>query len=221
MPLEQSLPLQGDLRTWQPKITLPEALAKGAEARPDLAATRLDQSLRDAQVRSAKAEAVPNVVGSVRFTRSNDLFDQLGVTRSGVPVPIRDLDKMLTAGVSITLPTRNRNQGNIQAAEARTTSARLRNQYLEQVVAQEITSAYRRFEAAQRSRSIFESAVLDRSQDNLRIIRAAYSAGELRLFDVLNEQRRLVDTQRAYTEVLREYFLSVVELERAVGASLP
>ena len=221
MPLEQSLPLQGDLRTWQPKITLPEALAKGAEARPDLAATRLDQSLRDAQVRSAKAEAVPNVVGSVRFTRSNDLFDQLGVTRSGVPVPIRDLDKMLTAGVSITLPTRNRNQGNIQAAEARTTSARLRNQYLEQVVAQEITSAYRRFEAAQRSRSIFESTVLDRSQDNLRIIRAAYSAGELRLFDVLNEQRRLVDTQRAYTEVLREYFLSVVELERAVGASLP
>ena len=88
-------------------------------------------------------------------------------------------------------------------------------------MAQEITAAYRRFEASQRARAIFEGTVLDRSQDNVRIIRAAYSAGELRLFDVLNEQRRLVDTQRAYTEVLKEYFLSVVELERAIGVPLP
>jgi cobalt-zinc-cadmium efflux system outer membrane protein len=182
---------------------------------------RIQQSLSDSEVRASKAEAVPNLVGSVRFTRSNDLFDQFGTNRAGAVVPIRDLDKMLTAGVSIVLPFRNRNQGNIQAAEARTASARLRSQYLEQVVAQEVTSAYRRFEAARQARSIFEGTVLNQAQDNVRIIRAAYTAGELRLFDVLNEQRRLVDTQRAFTEVLREYFLSVVELERAVGAQLP
>jgi cobalt-zinc-cadmium efflux system outer membrane protein len=219
--LDQPLPLQGDLRTWRTDLTLAEALTKGAAARPDLAASRMEQSLRDSEVRASKAEAVPNLVGSVRFTRSNDLFDQYGTNRAGAVTPIRDLDKMLTVGVSIVLPSRNRNQGNIQAAEARTVSARYRNQYLEQVVAQEITSAYRRFEAAQRARSVFEGNVLDRSQDNVRIIRAAYSAGELRLFDVLNEQRRLVDTQRAYTEVLKEYYLSVVELERAVGVPLP
>lgn len=221
MQLDQPLPLQGDLRNWRTDLTLAEALAKGAASRPDLAATRIGQSLRDSEVRSAKAEAVPNLVGSVRFTRSNDLFDQYGTNRAGAVTPIRDLDKMLTVGVSITLPSRNRNQGNIQAAEARTATAKYQSQYLEQVVAQEITSAYRRFEAAQRARSIFEGTVLDRSQDNVRIIRAAYSAGELRLFDVLNEQRRLVDTQRAYTDVLKEYFLSVVELERAIGVPLP
>lgn len=221
MQLDQPLPLQGDLRNWRTDLSLAEALAKGVAARPDLAAVRIEQSLRDSEVRASKAEAVPNLVGTVRYTRSNDLLDQLGLNRAGAVVPIRDLDKMLTAGVSIVLPIRNRNQGNIQAAEARTTSAKFRSQYLEQVVAQEITAAYRRFEAAQRARSIFEGTVLDRSQDNVRIIRAAYTAGELRLFDVLNEQRRLVDTQRAYTEVLREYFLSVVELERAIGVPLP
>lgn len=221
MSLDQSLPLRGDLLTWQTNLTLADALAKATQARPDLAATRIEQSLRDSEVRAFRAEAVPNLVGSVRFTRTNDLFDQFGTNRAGAVVPIRDLDKMLTAGVSIILPFRNRNQGNIQAAEARTTSAKLRSQYLEQVVAQEVTSAYRRFEAAKQARSIFEGTVLNQSQDNVRIIRAAYTAGELRLFDVLNEQRRLVDTQRAYTDVLREYFLSVVELERAIGVGLP
>jgi cobalt-zinc-cadmium efflux system outer membrane protein len=219
--LDQDLALKGDLVSWRTTITLDAALAKASESRPDLAAFRMEQSLRNSEVKAAKAEAVPNVVGSVRFTRSNDLFDQFGTSKAGAIVPIRDLDKTLTAGVSITLPVRNRNQGNVQAAEARTASARLKSQYQEQVVAQEVTSAYRRFEAARQARSIFEDSVLSQSQNNVRIIRAAYTAGELRLFDVLNEQRRLVDTQRAYTEVLREYFLSVVELERAVGAELP
>jgi cobalt-zinc-cadmium efflux system outer membrane protein len=221
MQLDQELPLQGSLQSWQTTLTLTEALARAESTRPDLGASRIEQSLRNSEVRSSKAEAVPNLVGSVRYTRSNDLFDQYGLNRAGSVVPIRDLDKMLTVGVSIVLPLRNRNQGIIQAAEARTASAQLRSQYLQQVVAQEVTSAYRRFEAAKRARSVFEGSVLDRSQENVRIIRAAYTAGELRLFDVLNEQRRLVDTQRAYTDVLREYFLSVVELERSIGAPLP
>ena len=122
--LDQPLPLQGDLRNWRTDLTLTEALARGAGSRPDLAASRIEQSLRDSEVRASKAEAVPNLVGSVRFTRSNDLFDQYGTNRAGAVTPIRDLDKMLTVGVSIVLPSRNRNQGNIQAAEARTVSAK-------------------------------------------------------------------------------------------------
>lgn len=220
MPLGDPLLLRGDLRNTGTLITLEEALSRGAESRPDLLASRIQRSLRNSEVRSAEAEARPNLVGSVSYTRSDDTFDQFGLNRAGAVVPIRDLDKMLTVGISITLPFRNRNQGNIAAAEARVRSAQLETRYLDQVVAQEITAAYRRFEAAQRALAVFEGNVLDRSQDNLRIIRAAYTAGELRLFDVLNEQRRLVDTQRAYTEVLLEYFQSVVELERAVGAPI-
>jgi len=36
--------------------------------------------------------------------------------------------------------------------------------------------------------------------------------------DVINEQRRLVDTQRAYTDLLREAFIAAVEIERATGS---
>lgn len=218
--LDQPLTLQGDLHTRPANITLSNALSRALASRPDLAAARIEESLRDAETRAARAEGVPNVVGTTRYTRTNSQFDQLGLTDAGVPVPIRDTDNILSAGVSITLPLRNRNQGNIQAAEARTKSAQLRRQYLEQVVKQEVEAAFSRFEAARRSVEIFDKSVLDRAQDNVRIIRAAYTAGELRLFDVLNEQRRLTDTQRAYTDVLREYFVSVVELERSIGVPI-
>lgn len=218
--LDQPLTLQGNLSKLPKVFTLAEVLAKGLSLRPDLAAIRIGQSLRGSETRAAKAEAIPNVIGTLRYTRSDDTLDQLGLSRAGAPIPIRDLDHMVSAGLSVTLPIRNRNQGNIQAAIARTESARLRSQYLERIVAQEITSAFGRFEAAGRSLAIFDQSILARAEQNVGIIRAAYTAGELRLFDVLNEQRRLIDTQRAYTEVLREYFLSVVELERAIGSPI-
>lgn len=218
--LDQPLTLRGDLHTSPASISLADALSRALASRPDLAAARIEESLRDAETRAARAEAVPNLVGTTRYTRTNSGFDQLGLNDAGASVPIRATDNVLSAGVSITLPLRNRNQGNIQAAEARTRSVQLRRQYLEQIVKQEVAGAFSRFEAARRSVEIFDRSVLDRAQDNVRIIRAAYTAGELRLFDVLNEQRRLTDTQRAYTDVLREYFVSIVELERAIGVPL-
>lgn len=219
--LDQPLKLSGNLRAIPVTISLDQALKKAIASRPDLQAARLQETLGEAEARSARAEAVPNMIATGRYSRTNSAFPQLGLSAAGAPVPLRDQDNIASVGISINVPARNRNQGNIAAAEARTESARLRGKFLEQVVIQEVRSAYSRYEAAQQSLRIFDQSVLNRSQDNLRIIRAAYTAGELRLLDVLTEQRRVIDTQRAYTDVLKEYFESIVELERAVGAPLP
>jgi cobalt-zinc-cadmium efflux system outer membrane protein len=218
--IDEPLRLTGDLRM-QPVVASPsEALAKALSVRPDLQAARIEEKLRDAETRSTRAEAVPNLVASGRYTHTNSAFDQLGLTTSGATTPLRDTDNILTGGISITLPFRNRNQGLIQAAIARTDAARLRRQFVEQVITQEVRSAYSRYEATRRALTVFDQSILNRSADNVRIIQAAFNAGELRLFDVINEQRRLTDTQRAYTDVLRQYYIAVVELERAVGAPL-
>ncbi len=217
MGLDEPLRLRGDLRPAAIKLALAEALERASRERPDLRAARVQEVLAEAEVRAARAEAVPNLIASGGYTRTYSAFDQLGFTPGGAPAALRDKDNLATVGLSITLPTRNRNQGLIQAAVARQNASRLRRQFLEQIVARETRSAMSRYEAAREALAIFDQQVLDSAQDNLRIIRAAYSAGELRVFDVVNEQRRLVDTQRAYTDVLREYYLSVVELERAIG----
>jgi len=220
MNLDESLRLNGDLSTPPVTITLAEAIERALGERPDLKIARLEENLAEAEVRLARAEATPNLIGFARYTRVTSRFDQFGMNGAGALVPIRDTDNLFTAGVSLTLPTRNRNQGNIQAAAARREAAGLRRQFVEQVVRREVNAAYSRYETARRALEIFDQRVIAQAQDNLRIIRAAYGLGELRVFDVINEQRRLVDTQKAYTEVLREYYLALVELERAVGAPL-
>ena len=43
--------------------------------------------------------------------------------------------------------------------------------------------------------------------------------GELRLVDLLNQQRVLIDTQMSYLEVQRDSMLALVDLERAIGSA--
>lgn len=220
MNLNEPLRLSGDLSTPPLTISLSEAIERAFVERPDLKAAQVEEKLADAEVRLAHAEAIPNLIGFARYSRVNSRFDQFGLNGGGALVPIRDTDNLFTAGVSITLPTRNRNQGNIQAAVARREAAQLRRQFIEQVVRREVNAAYSRYETARRALEIFDQRVIGQAQENLRIIRAAHNLGELRVFDVINEQRRLIDTQKAYTEVLKEYYLALVELERAIGAPI-
>lgn len=220
--LENDSPLRigGDLIVRQLKVPLADLLARAMAERPDLQVARMDEQMREAEVRSARAEAIPNLVASGRYARTNDNLGLQGIAASGALAPIIDLDHTFTVGVSLNLPIRNRNQGLIQAAIARTEGTRFRRKFVEQVVAQEVRAAYTRHEAAQRALAVYDQTVLNKSRDNLRTIQAAFAAGELRLFDVINEQRRLTDTQRAYTEVLREAYASQIDLERAVGGTV-
>ncbi|MFB3827471.1 MAG: TolC family protein [Bryobacteraceae bacterium] len=189
-----------------------EELARRALAqRPDIQAARVEERIAGAQLRLAQSQAAPDVVLTGRYAHVQSRFDQ--------PFPLRDRDNLLAAGVSISLPVRNRNQGNIEAAVARRRAARLRREALERSARNEVIAAVSRYDAARRALDIFAPGVVRQSEENLRIVRGAYELGELRLLDVINEQRRLLETQRAYTDLLREANIAVAELERAVAAT--
>ena len=202
------------------RLTLAAALERGLASRPDLAAARGEEVRSAAEVRLAQAERVPDLAALVRYTDSQTRFDQFGLTASGAIAPIRDHDRVLTGGVSITLPLLSRNQGQIEAARARESAAALRRQFLIRSVEAEIRGAYGRYVAAQQAVEVFSKTVIQPSQESVSVLRASYSAGEVRLFDVLAEQRRLIDTQKAYTEAIRQEALARVALERAIGAPL-
>ena len=82
-------------------------------------------------------------------------------------------------------------------------------------------AAYQSWRTASDSLQTLETGVLDPSQKNLTVIREAYKLGQLRLLDVLNEQRRLVDTQLAYIDAQADAARSLAELERAAGGIHP
>jgi cobalt-zinc-cadmium efflux system outer membrane protein len=113
-----------------------------------------------------------------------------------------------------------RNRGNIEAAIARQSGAGLRRGYLESVIPTQVEAAYQRWRAAQSAADVFTKDVIDQSEKNLAVMRQAYNLGELRLLDILNEQRRLLDTELSYIDTQAELFRSYAELEEATGGSL-
>jgi len=215
-----TIAVRGELAPPVLSLSLEDVIARALGERPDLKAARSEEVRAEAELRLARAERVPDVIGLVRYSRIQSQFPQLGVSPSGQLAPLRDTDHVLTMGVSIPLPFANRNQGNVEAAMARRQAAALRRQFVEQSVRTEAIVAHTQYIATLRALEAFGQDVVTQSQDSLEIIRASYDLGEVELLDLLQEQRRLVDTQRAYTEILKEHYVARAMLEAAVGTEV-
>lgn len=190
--------------------------------RPDLQSARLGEQRELAGISLAKAEAKPDVTVSAGYSRQNSQFDGLyGFTSLGAVSPIRDRMDTLNFGVSIPLRTSRSGAGNVQSATARASGAKAHREFLERSIPIEVEAAYQRWKTALGSLSMMQSGVIDPSQSNLKIMQEAYKSGQLRLLDVLNQQRQLVDAQLAFIDTQADAMRSWAELERAVGGNLP
>jgi len=195
-----------------PPASLDAAVGIALRARPDLRFARLSEEVARAGYRLARAQAAPQVTAFVQYSNILGTFDNSPV---GV---ITDRDRLLGLGVSVTLPILNRNQGAKAEAQLAITQARRRHEFLESAVRAEVAAAYRRYEAAQASLQTYERDVIARSTQNIRTMRAAYEAGAFRITEVINEQRRLLDTQREFTQALAERYRALADLQAAMGA---
>jgi outer membrane protein, heavy metal efflux system len=194
-----------------PPASLDAAVAIALRTRPDLRFARLSEAVAQAGYRLVKAQAAPQVTAFVQYSDVLGTFDD---TPIGV---LNDRDKLLAFGVSVTLPIFNRNQGAKAEARLAITQAQRRREFTESVVRAEVTAAYRRYEAAQSSVQTYERGVIERSEQNVQTMRAAYQVGAFRVTELLAEQRRLVDMQREMTEALAERYRALAELRAALG----
>ena len=202
-------------------VPMDEVRRRALEMRPDLRALRTLASLAAAELDLTESLGRPDLTVSAQFSRRYaQMEDPLRTAGSGSPLLLRDRDNVLTLGISIPLQGRNRNQGNVEAAAARLTAAQRRREHLELTIPIEVEAAWQRYQAARNTVGILNRGVLDESEKNLAIIRQAYQLGQLRLLDVLNEQRRLLETQLGYIDAEAELARSLADLERTAGGEL-
>jgi len=202
--------------------SLGELKKHALENRPDLQVARLEEERESAGVTLSKAEAKPDVTLSAGYSRQYSQFDGLyAFNSSGALNPIRDQVDILNFGVSVPLRTTRSGAGNVHAAAARASGVRLRREYVERNIPLELEGAYQRWSAANESLKMMQTGVLDPSAANLSVIREAYKLGQLRLLDVINEQRRLVDAQMQFIGLQADAARAWAEVERAAGGSLP
>lgn len=202
-------------------FTMADMQRQAAERRPELRAAKLEEERGAAELGLTEAQGRADVTLSAQYSFRNETVGGLyGSTATGQAALLRDRDNILSFGVSIPLLTRRRNVGNIEAATARAVGSRTLRQHLEASIPLEVEAAWQHWDAAAQSLNILESGVLRQSEKNLDVIRQAHALGQLRLLDVLNEQRRLIDTQMAYIEAESDVRRGFIELERAVGGDL-
>jgi len=189
--------------------------------RADLKGARLEEEQQSAGIALAKAESKPDVTVSAGYNRQSTQFEGLyALNSAGALSPIRDQVDVLNFGISIPLHTSRSGAGNVQAAASRASGARLHREYLERTIPLEVEAAYQRWRTARDSMQLLQTGVLDQSDANLSVIREAYKLGQLRLLDVINEQRRLVDTQMQFIDAQADVARTWAELERASGGNL-
>jgi len=194
-----------------PPASLAAAIDIALRHRPDLKLARLNEEVAQAGLSLTRANSTPDVTAFSRYTLNRSSYED-------TPVGVRsDRDKLLTFGVSIGIPVFNRNQGTKAEFAVAISQAERRREFLETVVRSEVESAYARYQAAQVAVTTYEQGVIARSTDNIRVVRAAYELGQFSITDLLNEQRRLVDSQRDFTETLSEQYRALADLQAALG----
>jgi len=144
-------------------------------------------------------------------------FPQQGFSSTGALEPIRSVFHYVSVGATVTLPVLSRNQGTVAAAEAERTGAAARVEAARLSAQSEIAAARSRDTNARRALDAYSHDAVGLAKQNLDVVRQTYELGRGTLLDVLNEQRRYLDVERAYTDVLREAYEAREMLKTALG----
>ena len=140
------------------RLARPGALA----SRPDLDAARTDVALARARIRKEEADGRWDASVNVGYQRQEIGFELNGLTDRGGTRPIQDVFHCFGGGVTITLPVRNRNQGNVQAARAEVRGGRAApGVRSSSSVRQEVAAAFTQHDVARRSLALYARGVRD------------------------------------------------------------
>lgn len=213
VPFEEPLKLREEISTASIPLlpsTIETSITVGLKNRPEIRLAELDEQLATAGLRLVRSQSKPDVTAYTRYTQGRAGFDD---PRG----KFFQRDRSLTFGVAIGLPIFNKNQGAKAEAAIAIRQAQERRIFAEQVVKNEIIIAFQRIEAAKRALSILETAVLPRSRENIITIRRVYEIGELKITDLIAEQRKLLDANRDLTETLTERYRAQADLFIALG----
>ena len=180
-----------------------EKLVTAVEHNPDFLVFASEARLRDAELRLARAQAVP------------DLTLGIGVQHSTV-----SHDTALIAAFSIPLPIFNRNQGAIDEAQVRRmqTEAQRRATFLSTRAV--LYGLYQQLLTARSRVETLRTDALPQAEQALRQTRMGYERGRFSYLELATAQQDLLSLRVAAIEAAANYHLVLTEIERLTGEPL-
>lgn len=123
----------------------------------------------------------------------------------------------IMAGFSIPLPLFDRNQGSVARSLAEITKAQALQEGSTQSIQSEVSSALASLRRRYAMLNRIKGSMLHKAEESWRIARAAYKEQGLDLMRFIDAFRTHNEIRLMYERTMREYQLSMVELETAVG----
>lgn len=199
---------RGTLKDQAPSPPSPESLiALAIRNRPDLAANRLGVRSALANVDVQHRERFSDVFASYSPFEYNGNNGNPGVSPS----------QGWGAGLFVSVPLFNRNQGNIARAERNVRQTQIEVDALDRLVAAEVENATLEYASSRAAVERIERQILPRAEHRRADLRRLYTEGQENLDVYLNAQRDYNEVIRQYRDTLIRHRRSMLALNTAVG----
>ena len=185
--------------------------------RSDVLEAEARVAMAEAQIERARREGRTDVSLFGMYMRMDAGFPQRGFNDAGELARVRGVFHYVGGGAMVTLPLQNRNQGTVAAAQADRAGAASELEAARLRAQADLAAARTRVAHARQAIQAFGEDAIPLAKSNLETVRQTYELGRATLLDVLTEQRRYLDIQRAYSDVLREAYQSRQALRQALG----
>ncbi|MCC7009962.1 MAG: TolC family protein [Acidobacteria bacterium] len=193
--------------------------ARAGVDRADVQEARARVGLADARIDVLRREARIDARLFASYMRMDAGFPQRGFTADDRLEPIRGVFHYVAFGAAVTVPILDRNQGAVAAARAARNGAAADYEAARLTAAAEIAAARAQAAQADAAVALFRDRASALARQTLSVVTQSYALGRMTVFDVLAEQRRFLDVERAYTAALRAAFEARTALMRAVGGA--
>ena len=188
--------LDGSLTSDVPDLTWDGSLAKLLELSPQLSRARFGADRARTGLARAEAKPIPNL--TVQAGSQYDFATQTQIANLQIGFP---------------LPIRNRNRGNIAAAEAEWIAATRETERIELWVQRSLADAYRQY-ATNRTRALrYHKVILPTAKKAREMSLTLFDAGEMGFTQLFTVQRSYATTQVEYVESLESLWHSIVAID--------
>ena len=173
---------------------------------PDLQAAKQEYEQAEQSVRVARYQRWP--------------WFRLGPAIDRNDVEGNDLTNKVGFGFALDLPIVNFNQGEIRRSEA--DRDRLYAAYIAKLHDHraDLNEAYRNVKAQEELIQMFQTTILPALEENKQLTEAGFQLNELNLLQILTTQDRVLRSQSEFISSELQYWQSVFDLEKAVGAPI-
>jgi cobalt-zinc-cadmium efflux system outer membrane protein len=176
--------------------------------------------MADAKADRAARDGRLDVSLYASYMRMDSGFPQRGLGPTGEFERVRGQFNYIAGGATVSLPLFNRNQGDIASAKAERASANAALDASRLNAESEASAARAQYERAREALGLYAEDMRTLARQNLTVVAQSYELGRVTVFDVLAEQRRYLDVETAYVDVLRAAYDAKTALNLALGGDL-